>query len=168
MATSLKLSETVIDAVLKKLRNGLDARLATINAENNDDIVLTSPADDAFHAFGLSGYVGFPAILVTEMPAADEYEAQSASAFVWVGSIAVFVYEEDVDRDRLGRKLLRQCRAVTEVLWDDPPRMSLDGSAFLIRPNGHRPGPVFEAEDESSMYRAWRAQIFRARQNEGP
>jgi hypothetical protein len=111
-------------------------------------------------------YQGVPAIVVTELPT-PEWEAESANSFVSVSEIAVCVYEQDVDRARLGRKLLRQCRALTEVIWDDPPKSSLDGSAFHIRPTRTVPGPVFNAENDDSVWRAYRMVIFRARQFEG-
>jgi hypothetical protein len=86
---SIRGAETVIDAVLAKLRNGMAARVATINAQTNDDIPIAAPGDGDYYAFGLPGgmYQGVPAIVVTELPTPD-WEAESANdpnAFIALG-----------------------------------------------------------------------------------
>jgi hypothetical protein len=169
MTTNLRLSESIITAVVDKLQAGLPARIATINAEKPDGIVLAAPGDNDYYLGGIpNGMPGqLPAVIVTET-ASPEYEAESGASFVYVTEIMVVAVEQDTDRGALFTRHLRWRRAITEVLHMDPPVMSLTGSAFSIRPVRHIPGPVAEPDMETALYRSPTAVIFRCRQFEGP
>lgn len=166
MAT-LKLDETIIDAVIAKLKAGMGARITTINDAATDGIVLDTPSADDYYPFGFSLLPRAPAIVVTPRPTDDEAEAEGPHSFIYVMELRVVIYDQDTDRGKLGRKLLRLARAVTETLWDDDPKERLTGSAFHLKFIRTVPGPSFEPEDENSFWRSTYGVDFRAWQSEG-
>lgn len=166
MAT-LRLGEVVLDAIKTKLAAGLAARVAEINLEKSDTVtILAVPATDIYVG-GATTLPRAPCIVVFQMPTDGEHEAEGSHSFVWVADIGVAVVDEDVDRGNLARKLLRQVRAVTEVLWDDDPMERLTGSAHHLKFIRDDPGPVQDPASEDAAWRAMHLVIFRAWQLEG-
>lgn len=161
MTVTLKLSEVVIDLMIAKLQAGLASRVATINTEKADGITITAPADSQI-------FLGFPdvepsepSIFLLELPGAD-YTEEGPHGFQFTTDIAVVVYDLESDRQRLGRKLLRQARAATEVLWDDSPAEKLDATAFHLKVIRHDPGQIFPQQFQSHwtgvygvVFRVW-------------
>lgn len=164
MAT-LDLGEAVIDGVIAKLSAGMPARIAAINAETPDDWVLEPPAE--YYFGGVSEIPAAPAAIIFQLPTDGEHEAEGPHSFVWIADIGVAIVEEDYDRQRLARKLLRQVKAVAEVLWDDEPREQLQDGAFHLKFVRDDPGPVQEPTAEGSFWRAMHIAIFRVRSYEG-
>lgn len=162
----LKLDEGVIDAAIAKLKLGMEARVAAINTEIADDVTITPPSADDYHAFGFGGLSRAPAIVVTPRPTEGEAEAEGPHSFIYVCEFRVVIFDQDTDRQRLGRKLLRLGRAATACLWDDDPKEALDG-VFHIKFIRTDPGPVFEPDDDSSFWRSMYGVDFRAWQLEG-
>ena len=163
----LKLDEGVIDAAIAKLKAGMEGRVAAINTEIVDDVTITTPSPDDYHAFGFGILSRAPAIVVTPRPTEGEAEAEGPHSFIYVCEFRVVIYDQDTDRQRLGRKLLRLSRAAVAVLWDDDPKEALPGSAHHIKFIRTDPGPVFEPDDDNSFWRSMFAAEFRAWQLEG-
>lgn len=169
MTVALGLGETIVDAAILKLASGAAARCAAINAEKNDAITIEAPPAESIIPFGsVAGPIQTaPCYIVTLFGESPVYQGEGAHGFIYGEQLAVMVLEEDPDRQRAGRKLLRQQRAVIETLWDDAPREQLDGAAFLLQPVRHIMGPTFEPTADVSAYRTYLIQIFTARQYEG-
>lgn len=165
MAT-LKLSETIVDAAIAKLNAGIATRIAEINTEKNDGVTVEAPRD--IFPFGTPGPIGqAPAYVVTPFGESPVYQGDGPHGFIFGDQLAVLILEEDHDRERVGRKLLRQQRAVIECLWDDAPREALTGSAYLLQPHRHILGQTFEPTHDVSAWRSYLIQIFVAQQQEG-
>jgi len=165
---TLKLGEPVVDAIIAKLRLGMAGRVAAINASAADNVTIVPPSDSDYYPFGISQIPRAPAVVVTQMPTDGEHEAEGPHSFIWVADFAVFVLEEDSDRERLARKLQRQVRAAVETLWDDDPKESLAGGvAFQLKFVRDDPGPVAEPENDESFWRAWHVAYFRVWSDEG-
>lgn len=169
MPVALGLSEVMIDAAIAKLVNGAAARCAAVNAGKNDSISVEAPAQADIIPFGSPAgpLQKAPAYVVTTFGESPVYQPEGAHGFMYSDTIAVMILEEDPDRQRVGRKLLRQQRAVIETLWDDHPREALAGAAFLFQPVRHVAGPTFEPTHDVSQYRSYLIQLFTARQQEG-
>lgn len=166
--TSLRLSEVIVDAAIAKLRNGAGARCAAVNVEKNDGITIEAPAPSDIYPFGAPGPIQkAPAYIITPFGESPGYQGDGPHGFIYGDMLAIMILEEDPDRERVGRKLLRQQRAVIETIWDDPPREQLEGSAYTIQPARHILGPTFEATDDISSWRAYLIQIFSVQQQEG-
>lgn len=167
MTVQLRLGETILDAALDKLRNGLGARISQINAEH-DDLQLKTPATADFYFYGVSGGIpSAPAIVVSPLPSEDEAESEGPHSFIYQMQFVVVIYEEDTDRGLLGRRLQRQARAVLETLWDDEPKERLTDSAFHLEFIRDDPGPPADVNNETSMWRGMHIVVFRAKQSEG-
>lgn len=174
MPVTLDLAEPTCRAALAKLQAGLAARVAVINAEPAvvaDGIAIETPAQ--FFLGGLESGVSpnGPAVIVSDFGIQFEAGAEGPHSFVAVLHVGVIVYEMDTSREALAKKVLRQARAVTEVLWDDEPRhmLTLDSgnTAYDVRILRHDPGPVFRPTDERSFYSAYYAVVFACKQLEG-
>lgn len=163
--TDLRLSEPIVDAAILKLQQGIPARAAAVNADRNDSISIEAPT--VIYAFGVPGPIQAPAYVVTPFGESPQYTGDGPHGFEYSDQLAVMILEEDPDRERVGRKLLRQQRAVIECLWDDQPREALTGSAYTIQPVRHILGPTFEPTDDVSSWRAYLIQIFLVQQQEG-
>lgn len=166
MAT-LNLGEPVLDAVIAKLAAGLEARVAAINAKTSDDWTITPVQPHAIYFGGVDAIPQAPALIVFQLPSDGEHEAEGPHSFVWLSDVGVAVVEEDYDRQRLARKLMRQIKAVVEVLWDDEPREALADGAFHLQFIRDDPGPVQTPEHEGMSWRAMHVAVFRVRSHEG-
>lgn len=165
--TTLRLGETIVDAAVAKLNAGIAARIAEINLEKSDTIALDVPTD--IFPFGKpQGLLAqFPCYVVTVYGESPVYEKEGSHGFIYAEGIAVMIAEQDPDRERIGRKLLRHQRAIVECLWDDAPREALTQFAYTLEPVKHIPGPVFEPTSDKAVYEAYFLQIFTVRQQEG-
>jgi hypothetical protein len=168
--TSLHGPEPLIDALLAKLQGGLAERLAQINAEATDNIVLSTPQAADYYIAPIDQLPVAPAIIAAAGPA--QWAEEGAHAFITSYDVTIYVLEEDPDRQVLARKLQRQVRAIIETVWDDEPREALanpDGGqslVFRIRPRTTVPGRVFEP-DSGDSWRAFYLVIFQASMFEG-
>lgn len=168
MAT-LKLAEPVVRATIEKLKQGMAARCAAINAEFADDVTITPPGDDGYVRWGIHAIAHTPLIVVAQIPGEEESEGEGPHSFIWVGLIGVFITDSDHDLQRAGDKLQRLRRAVCEVIWDDEPREALAGSAFHMEFVRDDPGPTepFETDAGEQGWHRSHLVVFRARQTEG-
>lgn len=170
----LGLGEPIVDAVIAKLQAGVPARIATINAADTNGVTVTAPSDDDYYFGGADQIPRAPAYIVTEGRPADGalYENEGPHSFIYADTIVVAVYDEDVDRQHLARKLLRHKRAIIEAVWDDDPKERLadangNSVAFHIAPITHEPGPVLDPEDTGSQtWRGYHAVVFTTRKAE--
>lgn len=171
--SAYKLGEIVTDALIAKLKNGMDGRCAAINLDKDDGLVVTPPALSGGRASDGSDYFAggagnladgaYPVIAVAEGPGIAEGEG--AEGFIYAAEFMVMILEADPNRETLGRKLQRQARAVLEVLLDDPPKKALLDSAFYLYLDRTIPGPVFD--DAPDSWRGIYRMIFTIQQAEG-
>ena len=162
MAT-LGLGEVVIDGIVAKLKAGIGARITAINTEKNDGITCVAPGTTDYYIGGATLIPRAPAIIVAQAPTDGEHEAEGAHSFVWVADFLVAIIDEDHDRGTLARRLLRQARAVVEVVWDDDPKEALaSGAAHHLKFVRDDPGPVQDPADDQSAWRQMHLVMFRA------
>ncbi len=169
MAT-LKLTEAIADAIIAKLQAGLAARIATINAEKADGIAVAAPDTGDYYVGGFSDGSLIPvrtAICVTEPAVSPDYGEEGPHSFVFATDIAVITLDASTSRQQLARRLWRHARAITETLWDDAPQERLTGSAYHLHPVRHMPGPVFDPNDETTLWTGLYGVVFRCQQLEG-
>lgn len=167
MAT-LQLSERVIDAAIAKLKAGMAARVTAINAEFADSYAITVPGTNDFYPFGVDLLPRAPAVVVTDggSPEGPGFHQEGPVSFEYQVLLAVLVWEEATDRETLGRKLLRQHRAVIETLHYDDPAAQLTVTVGAttnrpyIKPFRELPGDVFQPTGDESMWRASRITVF--------
>jgi hypothetical protein len=159
MTVTLKLGEVLVDAVVKKLRDGLDARCQALNASKQDDMVIVAPAETSYFTGRVRELPITPAIFVMEGP--SRFREEGPHGLMTETEILVHVIESDQTGPRLARRLQRHVRAVVECLWDDEPLERLTNSAFHFRPLRTVPGPVFEPEHDD-RWRAAYVVVFRA------
>lgn len=168
MTVALGLGEVVADAIVSKLQTGLATRVATINAADTQGITLSVPATADYYLGGSPLIPRAPAIIVAQAPTDGEHEAEGPHSFVWVADFLVAVIDEDYDRQKLARRLWRQARAVTEVLWDDDPKEALaNGVAHHVKFVRDDPGPVMDPADSESAWRQMWIVQFRVERQEG-
>lgn len=167
----LQLSELIIDAAVTKLNAGLAARIATINTEKNDDVVLTTPT---VYPFGIAPPPPGPLVIVTDggSPEGSQFAAEGPHSFAYDLQLVVLVKADDSNQASLSRRLLRYERAVIETLWDDAPReqLTVTVGAVTNRPyiNPARviPGPVFNAQNDESLLSSYRIAVFKVTKRE--
>lgn len=171
MAT-LRGAEVTVDAIVHKLRQGMPARVAQINIEKDDGIVITAPANEQYYTSGQGdSAVVAPFFVVVEGP--SEFDGEGPHSFIIGGQYLVSIVEEDADRSTLGRKMQRQVRAIIETLWDDDPKEALahpadpdaPNVAYDLVPVRTFPGPVFD-DDTPSTWRGIYRVLFQAKQLE--
>jgi hypothetical protein len=168
---SLKLGEVLVDALVAKLQSGIKTRIDLINAEY-DDFPIYEPK--AFYTSGLSAIPDAPAIIVAEGPMQLNPELESPHGFISDTLLAVYALDQDVDRQRLGKRLQRLARAVIETAWDDQPQeqlVAVNGPrpnqvcAYRLMVQGTQPGRVFDPDTDDS-WRGFYLVTFRATQLE--
>lgn len=170
--TSIQGPEVLVDACISKLKAGLAERVAQINAEAADNIVITTPQDADYYTALIDLLPHAPSIIVWAGPA--QWTGEGSHSFIDVAyDLCVYVLEEDIDRQNLGRRLQRQARAITEVLWDDAPREQAGAigpngqpSVWRLRPRTTTPSPLFSGEEPDS-WRGYYLVIFQASMFEG-
>ena len=168
--TSIHGPEPLVDAIIQKLKSGLAERIALINAEAADNIVVTTPQDVDYYTAPIDELPVAPAIIVYAGPAT--YAEEGSHSFITSYDICAYILEEDSDRQILGRRLQRQARAIIEALWDDEPREAISNPdsdiplAYRIRPRTTAPGRVFE-ESATDSWRGFYLVIFQASMFEG-
>lgn len=168
--TELRLDEVIVDAVIAKLQNGWAARAALINTEKNDDIQIVAPDVGFYFAGRMQELAGTPAVFV--LPGKGQFKETGAHSMQSVYPIYVHLVDQDETGPRLARRLMRQERAVIEVIYDDDPKealyvagQSVVKSAFRIFPQETIPGPVFQPSGNAG-WRGTYVVVFRAEQEE--
>lgn len=169
MAT-LGLTEFVLDAFMVKLKAGLTSRIAAVNAgTGDDDVQLGTPLMEDYYLGGVAAIPSgrCPAIIVTDGGTGDGggFTQEGPHGLIYTLEVIVFFLDEDSDRQRLARKLLRLERAIIETMWDDEPKeyvVAADGHHVKLAPLSIQPGPVFDPREEGQPYRQWRSITFDA------
>jgi hypothetical protein len=169
MAVKWKGGEVVVEAAVAKLKTGLGAREATINSDYADGTTIAPPPDDRYYTAGKESFAS-PAIFVIEGESLIDPETEAQHSLGVDVRFAVYIADQDADRQTLGKKLQRHARAVTEVIWDDPPMEKLNGvspfadrvAAWRVIPIGTTPGAAFQP-DQPDAFGAYYIVIFNAR-----
>ena len=165
--TSLRLAEVIVEAVKAKLQQNMPNRVSEINQDQSLPQLapeLQIPDNSSYYTSGLAAIPITPALIVAEGPA--RFTDEGPHSFITQTNIMVWILEADPDRQKLGKRLQRQARAVIESVWDDSPQETLLGSAFRIFPLRTVPGRVFEPEQDDT-WRGFYAVEFIAQQTEG-
>lgn len=165
----LRLDEVIVDAVVAKLQKGWPDRIGQINAEKLDSIVCLPPDPAMYFVGRMAQLPGGPACFVL---AGGGTFKSGAHSLVSTYEIHVHVIDQAQTGPELARRLMRQSRAVIEVLWDDAPQEALYvagstevRSAYRIFPIRTVPGAVFNPSGPEG----WRGSyvvIFKAEQEE--
>lgn len=166
----LRLDEVIVDAVIAKLEAGWAARATLINAEKNDGITVAAPDSANFFPGRMPSLPVTPACFVLSGPGA--FREQGAHSMTTAYEIHVHVIESAMTGIELARRLMRQTRAVIEVIYDDDPQEALyvSGSssvksAYRIFPLRTVPGAVFDPS-QGDGWRGSYLTVFRAEQEE--
>jgi hypothetical protein len=167
---STRLDEVIVDAVIAKLQQFWPDRIGQINAEKDDGIVCAAPDPSAYFVGRMQQVNLMPAVWVLAGP--GKFVEQGAHSLVSNYEIQVYLTDQDQTGPQITRRLMRQERAVIEVLYDDPPQESLYvagsdivQSAFRIFPARTVPGAVFQPSGQDT----WRGTyliVFQAQQEE--
>lgn len=160
----LKLGEAITTAMIAKLREGMPARVARINEEKADEVVLAPPDDDSYFDARVKDFPKTPAVFVMEGPTI--FRKEGSHSFLTQTDVIVYVFESDQNGPLLAKRLRRQVRAIIETLWDDPPLERLEGSAYHIVPRRTQPGAVLVNPESPDEWRSFTVIVFRAEQEE--
>lgn len=169
--TSIHGPEPLVDAIIAKLQSGLAERIAQINSEATDNIVIEAPQEVDYYTAPIDQLPNAPSIIVTAGPA--QWVGEGTHSFEATYEVAVYVLEADPDRQVLARRLQRQARAIIEAVWDDTPREQAGGVVangqplvWRVRPRTTTPGRAFEPGSDDS-WREFYLVIFQASMFEG-
>lgn len=147
--TDFRLGEVICGLVTTKLKAGLPARVATINAAATDGLVIDAPSDENYYQAGLGRIPHFPAVIIAEGP--TDFVSEGSVSLMTDTLVGVYVYERDSDRQILAKRLQRLARAIVETVSLDAPGYGLDSQAFRIFPRRTIPGRVFEPDQQDSF-----------------
>jgi hypothetical protein len=169
MAT-LRLDEVIVDAVVAKLQAFWQPRIDAISVEKADGIVCVAP-DRGFYFTGrMTQLPGAPAVFI--LAGTGTFREEGAHSMKSTYEIHVHIVEQGQTGPELARRLMRQARAVIEVLYDEQPQESLYvagsdtvKSAFRIFPLRTIPGSVFQPSGPDG-WRGTYVIVFRAEQEE--
>ena len=113
--------ETVVDALVTVLTNGMAAKVAALNIEYTDDIVLV--VMKAYYVAEQSAIPEYPVITILA-----ERGTPADFAGDWDWKLRVIVVATDQDPTTLRRMLSRYIRAICEILAASAAQpMSFDG-----------------------------------------
>lgn len=170
--TSIHGPEALVDACIAKLQAGIPTRIAAINAAATDGIVLDVPQNADYYTALIDQLPNAPSIIVYAGPA--QWTGEGSHSFSDVAyDLCVYILEEDLDRQVLGRRLQRHQNAITECLWDDAPKEQAGATGangqpivWRLRPRTTTPSPLFSGEQADS-WRGYYLVIFQASMFEG-
>jgi hypothetical protein len=167
----LRLEEVALDAVIAKLQAGWADRIGRINAEKADGMLCLAPDLSSYYIGRMKQVPLYPACFV--MPGPTVFREEGAHSMTTKQQINVWVCESDATGPLLARRLLRQVRAVIEVLYDDAPMESayVAGSdtrvgPYRIFPKETRPGVIFQQPQGEQSWLAATLIVFTAEQDE--
>jgi hypothetical protein len=159
----VKLAEQMVIDAIAKLKAGLPQRLAAINMEKADEIVLLAPEEYAYYEGRLAEPPGLPAVWVME--GATRFRQEGAHGLLTRTELIVFIGDSDETGPRLARRLYRMARGVIETLYDDEPRERLANS-YNLTPLHTRPGTVYEPEARHDRWHGFYRIVFAVDQEE--
>jgi hypothetical protein len=160
----LLLAEDLLDGMILKLRAGMPARVARINDQKDDGLVLVPPKDEMYFDGRMPNLPETPAIFVMEGP--TTFKKEGSHSFLNGTDVVVYVFESDQNGLLLARRLRRQVRAVIETLWDDVPLERLNGNTYHLTPRRTIPGGSLTDPKSPDEWRGFTAIVFRAEQTE--
>lgn len=158
--------ELIVDAAVAKLKQNLQARVQTINAEADDGIVVGLPDDGQYFTAAQRSYPPGPSIVVFDGRTGKAAGQEGVHTLMTETLLGVYVIDEDMNEQNLDRKLKRMNAAAVESLLDGAPKEQLahpnTGAtvAFRIAFRESQPSPVFHPDGEGAPLRASRVSIF--------
>lgn len=167
--TELKgLDEIAVRSIIGKLQAGWQNRANEINGAYADQIQISPPATESFF-MGRMKPTNYPACFVLPGPAV--FHEEGAHSMLTTFPIYVWVCDRDINGQQLAIRLMRQTRAIIEVLYDDPPQEAayMPGTSIFgpyhIFPQKTTPGAVFQPSGQDSWVGSYMT-TFTAEQEE--
>lgn len=170
MTVSLSLDEVIVDAVIAKLQAGWASRIQAINVEKDDGMICAAPDPSMYFLGRMEQLPACPACFV--LPGSGQFQESGPHSMRSIFEIQVHVVDQDMNGPLLARRLMRQARAVIEVIYDDDPMEALYRkgggsvlSAYRIFPTRTIPGSVFQPSGDGGWRNTYLI-VFRAEQEE--
>jgi hypothetical protein len=148
-------TEKTLDAVKAELEADLPAKVAAINTEAADGIEISEPVEVRISTRG--ELVDFPLIMVLPATSKPGKAGDTGGRIFKDHRVRIVVWEEDADEDVLARKLLRQMRAVNEVVMNGR-KITNAGYGIVWLEDDY--GPVFRPNPEGHYYQAVRSDFL--------
>lgn len=175
--TELRLDETIVDAFVQKLQGlagvnpgGWSARATLINAQYPDDLQIQAPDNTAFYTGRMQEIALWPSCFVLAGPMT--YREEGNHSMLTAMQVRLWIFEREMTGPRISRKLMRQARAVVEVMYDDAPQEMayVKGSTsvpgpYHIFPLRSQPGPTFQPQGQEEWLGSYLI-VFNAEQVE--
>lgn len=158
--------ELIVDAAVAKLRQFLPAHIQTINNEADDGITVLIPSDDAYYTASQRLYPLKPCVVVFDGRTGKASGQEGVHTLTTDTLLGVYVIDDDMDEQRLDRKLKRLNAAAVEALLDEAPKEQLahpnTGAqvAYRIAFRESQPSPVFHPDGDGAPLTASRVTIF--------
>jgi len=167
---ALRLEEITLQAVIAKLQAGWSQRIAQINEEKSDEVYCEPPLPESFYIGRMQMLDVFPACFV--LPGPTAFREQGAHSMTTRQQVNIWVCERGESGPVLAKRLLRQVRAVIEVLYDDAPQEAAyvanttTVGPYRLFPKETRPGAVFQQPEGEQPWKGATMIVFTAEQEE--
>lgn len=159
--------ELIVDAAIAKLRNNMPAFIQRINVEDDDQVTVGIPPDEAYFTSAQRLYPNGPCVVVFDGRTGRAGGRQEGPHQIVTDTLlGVYVIDEDMNEQNLDRKLKRMNAAAIEALLDADPKEQLahpnTGAqvAWRIEFRESQPSPVFHPDGDGAPLRASRVTIF--------
>lgn len=158
--------ELIVDAAVAKLKANLPDRIATINSEATDGLVVDTPDDGRYFTSAKRLYPPGTCLVVFDgRTGRAAGRSEGAHQLMTDTLLGVYVITDDADEEHLDRKLKRLNAAAIEALLDGTPKEQLqaaDGSlvAWQIQYRESTPSPLFHPDGDGAPLRASRLTVF--------
>lgn len=159
--------ELIVDAAIAKLRGNMPGLIQRINIEDDDQVTVGIPTDEAYYTAAKRLYSILPCVVVFDGRTGRTPGRQEGPHQVMTDtSLGVYVIDQDMDEEHLDRKLKRMNAAAVEALLDGDPKEQLahPNTGTLV---GWRiefretvPSPHFHPDGDGAPLRASRLTIF--------
>jgi hypothetical protein len=159
--------ELIVDAAVAKLRNNMPGLIQRINIEDDDQVTVDIPKDDAYYTASKRLYAIVPCVVVFDGRTGRTPGRQEGPHQVMTDTLlGVYVIDQDMDEEHLDRKLKRMNAAAIEALLDGDPKEQLahpnTGStvSWQIQFRDSQPSPAFHPDGDGAPLRASRLSVF--------
>ena len=158
----LKLGETAVEDIVRKLKLYMPAAVALVNADRADGIEIVAPGEQDYYTARSAEFAVTPAIFVMEGP--SRFKQEGSHGLLSSIQVLIYVAESDVTGELLGKRLQRQVAAVIDSLYNQEPREKTD-NGWNLQPLRTIPGSVFKP-DHQHDWRGFYVIVFKVEQLE--
>lgn len=159
----MKLGEVACDDIITKLREYLPGRLAAINLEMQDDLVMIAPADTDYFPGRVGDFPRTPAVFVMEGP--TKFKQEGSHGLLSEIRVLIYLFESGQTGPHLAVRLQRISRATIEALFLDEPR-ERTANGYNLAPVSTIPGDAFRPDSEHNDWRGYYTVVFKVEQLE--